>query len=103
MFLCRTLTHRPLAETKEIISSAEFIQWRALYLVEPWGDEWLQTGSVMAMLFNRWRKSSVSPASADEFIPKLRKTVMKKPVEHICSILSAYAANHNAAVQRTAK
>ena len=91
---------RPLWETKQSVSSDEFVKWRAYYRVEPWGDEWLQTSSVMSMLFNHWRRRGVPAAKPDEFIPKLRKPEPQKAAQDIATLLTAYANMHNASLQR---
>lgn len=95
MFLSVTFG-RPLRETKQSVDSAEFVKWRAYYRVEPWGDEWLRTSSMMSLLFNRWRKPGSPKAEADDFIPKVRKTAFKKSPDQIAAMLTMYATMHNA-------
>lgn len=58
----------------------QFRERYAHYLVEPWGDEWRQTGSIVAEIANQvtrymYAKAGRKPEgmlTADEVIPKLR-------------------------------
>lgn len=48
--LARTVTHKSVRETQEMIDSREFTEWRAAYKIKPWGDDWAQADLIAWMV-----------------------------------------------------
>ena len=67
-FLARSVFHCTVGELKQRLTEREFIQWHAYYKLEPWGDDWYQTASLMALYANSKSKKGTT-YDADEFIP----------------------------------
>ncbi len=64
------------------LTPEQFNEWWAMYLIEPWGDDWKQTGAICETAYNmglvtsrafgggRIEKSDLR--KADDYIPRLR-------------------------------
>ena len=65
MFLARTVFHCSAFELPYRITNEEFTLWMAEYDQRPWGDEWLQTGTITAAVVNsnpyRKKKRGIKP------------------------------------------
>lgn len=57
------------------ITSKQLSEWVAFYSLEPFGNEWLQIGTLAATIANTQRdpKKRPNPYKADDFIPKPEK------------------------------
>lgn len=53
----------------ERIPYALLQEWRAYHLIEPFGDDWQQTGTIAAAAMNPHTKKSLKP---DDFIPRYK-------------------------------
>lgn len=48
-------------------------EWMAFFELEPWGQEWLQTGTIASMIVNMQRDPKKSePVAPTDFIPGYR-------------------------------
>lgn len=52
------------------IEPEQFEEWRAMYQLEPWGDDWEQAGTVAAAVWNA-SGNTQEARSASEFIPSI--------------------------------
>lgn len=50
------------------MDSREFAEWMQLDAIEPFGDDWLQAGTVAAVVYNS--RPGVRAIKAGDFIPK---------------------------------
>lgn len=64
------------------LTPEQFDEWMAYYLLEPWGDEWLQAGTVAAEVRNAGLRSLAAAGvevddrdlrKPSQFVPKIRK------------------------------
>lgn len=78
------------------IDAIEFREWQELYDFAPWGDDWAQTGLMVATSINLWSKKKYKP---EQFIPGRRVPRRKSP-EQMEAELMLYARLHNAAIER---
>ena len=90
------MTHTSVRKTQQIIDAREFQEWQEYYKLEPFGDDWLQAGTIAATAVNSnpFVKRSVKP---ERFIPKAKAS--KTPAE-IEAQMNAWARAHNARIQR---
>lgn len=76
-----------VAEIKKSMSYKEFQEWFAFYELEPFGAEWLQTGSIAAAIYNNNanRKKSSKILNPDEFLPvkKVKAVVDPRKMKNI--------------------
>lgn len=65
------------------ISPEQFDEWMAYYLLEPWGDEWLQAGTIAAEVRNAGLRSLAAAGvqvddrdfrNPKQYVPKVRKS-----------------------------
>lgn len=66
------------------LTPEQFNEWWAMYLAEPWGDDWRQTGEIAAEMHNAGRLIAVAASmgnmklqesdirKADDYIPRWR-------------------------------
>lgn len=88
MKLCRVLG-MSLSESFERLSGDELDLWIAEYRIEPFGDDWLQAGSIAAAAANAFggrRKPS-------DYIPTPPK---KQTADEMTDIARGFARDHNA-------
>jgi hypothetical protein len=52
----------------------EFAEWMAYYTIEPFGDDWLRTASIISMIANANRDAKVKtePFKPEDFMPHIR-------------------------------
>lgn len=58
-----------VAELGERMSSHEFSEWMAFYDIEPFGDEWRQSGQIVSAIANSNRKKGARPFKIEDFMP----------------------------------
>lgn len=75
------------------MSLAEFRYWKALYRIEPWGDEWNQVRAGAAASLAPWNKH-VRPA---KFFPNSKPQQSTVEME---SQLNVFARRHNERILR---
>lgn len=83
-----------MRRTKQLISAREFQEWQELHRIEPWGDDWLQTGTIAATLVNLWTKLKVKP---ERFIPA-EKSSGRKSAQQMEAEMMHFARMHNAVI-----
>ena len=96
MHLARTVTHSTVEECMRRMSAREFQYWAAEYKLRPWGDDWLQAGTIAAASVAPWTKRRVK---AEQFIPTPRSSGRRDPRE-IEIQMRSWAAQHNARFER---
>lgn len=94
MLLARTVTTSTVEECKQRMSLAEFRHWRALYRIEPWGDEWSQARAIAASNLAPWNKETASN------LPKFFPVPQKKTATETEQMMAAFAKRHNTRVER---
>lgn len=55
------------------IDSAELAEWEAFYALEPFGQDWLQTGMLAAVNANCHGGNRGKPFAPEDFTPQLRQ------------------------------
>lgn len=80
------------------IDPAVFDEWYAMYLVEPWGDEWQQAGAVAAASMNGpiGAMGGEMKFAPKDFIPPYRTASEREALERRDAALQAYAENQDA-------
>jgi len=86
--------HASVRRTQRLVTAREFQEWQEAYAIEPWGDDWLQAGTIAATMVNMWSKSKVKP---ERFIPSV-KSSRKKTAEQMESEMMHFARLHNAVI-----
>ena len=84
--LTRSTGARSVRECKQNIASDEFTQWKALYAIEPWGDDWAQASLIASMLYNANRRRGAKAAKHDDFIPRTIEPTKTMTAEQIQAI-----------------
>lgn len=74
MFWFRLAGHlkggRTVAELQAVMSADEFLDWRAFYRLEPFGDEWRQTARIArSSAPQSWKKTDGTQWTEDDFMP----------------------------------
>lgn len=59
------------------------------YNIQPWGDDWDQTGLICATMGNLVRSKGKKPLSPDDFIPKRHRP--RQSLESMVAILNMAA------------
>lgn len=72
------------------MDAREFAEWQQLYAMEPWGDDWLQAGTVAAATVNLWSKRKYKP---EAFIPRAKEQQTAAEIE---AAMMRWAAAYNA-------
>lgn len=72
----------------EMIDSLEFAEWRALYQIKPWGDDWAQTDLIAWMLHT---VNSTKKLPVGHFLPTAfpAGVVHREPVWPSADVLAA--------------
>ena len=55
-----------MREAQRQISAPEFLLWKALYEIDPFGDDWLQAATITTATLSPWTKRDLNPR---QFIP----------------------------------
>lgn len=63
-----------------------------MYRIEPWGDDWMQAGTIAAASVAPWTKKKITP---EHFIPKAR---VPKTAAEIERQMNQWARMHNARI-----
>lgn len=92
MHLARTVTHSTLAECQQRMLAREFQYWVAEYKRRPWGDDWLQTGTLAAAVVAPWTRRRVRP---DQFIPGAKPAARRRDPKELEMEMQHFAALHN--------
>lgn len=53
------------------VGREQFNEWIALYRLEPWGDDWMQTGTIAAAIHNMAGKVNKESVVASDFVPNV--------------------------------
>lgn len=86
--------HTSVRRTQRLVTSREFQEWQEAYAIEPWGDDWLQAGTIAATMVNLWTKAKVKP---EKFIPSV-KSSRKKTAAQMETEMMHFARLHNATI-----
>lgn len=82
------------------IDSAEFTYWMAYYGIEPWGDDWLQTGLIVSKIHNcvpgRKRTQMLKPS---DVIPITYKRMERQTSDEIRGVMMQFASAHNRVIE----
>jgi hypothetical protein len=95
MHFARTVTHSTVEECKQRMSLAEFRHWKALFRIEPWGDEWSQVRAQSASSLAPWNKKVAH--NLPEFFPESKAQQSTLEME---SKLNVFARRHNERVKK---
>ena len=79
------------------MTAREFQEWQELYRIEPWGDDWLQAGTVAAAAVNVWSKRKVRP---DRFVPRAGSAGRQLTPREVETQMQHFAALHNARIEK---
>jgi hypothetical protein len=71
---------------KEATPSEVFEGWKAAYRVEPWGDDWWQTGVIASAAVNPHIRSTKKP---EDFMPMTKRALQFTNVDEIENALKA--------------
>ena len=91
MFLARTVLHSSVTETKRRIHSLEFESWKIEYRRMPWGDDWLQAGTIAAAAIAPYCKKSPDPM---DFIPGMKPK--EQTEDQMLNVFKMFAAQQEA-------
>lgn len=80
------------------IDPAVFDEWYAMYLVEPWGDEWQQAGWIAAASMNGpiMAMGGDPKYTPKNFIPPFHTQAEREALERRDAALQAYAESQDA-------
>lgn len=67
-----------VAECQDRVSSDEFVHWVAHAQREPFGIDWWQLSTLLAMFYNANRKKSSKKAKQEDFLPVVKKSKKRK-------------------------
>ena len=70
------------------LSSREISEWMAFYELEPFGDEWRQTGTIAAAAVAPYAKAGVT-VKPEQFMP-IRPETEDEPIEDDAMFLMAW-------------
>lgn len=76
------------------MDAREFQEWQEYYRLEPWGDDWMQTGLIVSSNANLWSKRKYKP---EQFIPRAKQ---RKTPEQMEAEMMQWARLHNARIER---
>jgi len=98
MRLALTLGYLDVNALLQSISGKQLTEWMAFFELEPFGQEWMQTGMITAMIanVNRDAKKRSEPFQPTDFIPGYRKP--PEDPEAVARKIEAYfmtLANHD--------
>lgn len=62
----------------ESISGEQLIEWIAFYQLEPFGDEWRQTGRICANIVNPYLQKGAKAATDEDFMPLAKRSRQSK-------------------------
>jgi hypothetical protein len=75
---------------KEATPSWVLEGWKAAYSVEPWGDDWWQTGVIASAAVNPHIKRSLAPS---EFMPRTKRSAGITDVDEMEAALRAWCGS----------
>jgi len=79
-------------EAQRQISAPEFLLWKALYQIDPFGDDWLQAATITTAALAPWTKRKLDPS---QFIPG-RQTQRRQTPEEVKHRLELFFSNFEA-------
>ena len=92
MKLCRVLG-MTLAESFERLSGDELDIWIAEHSIEPFGDDWLQAGTIASAVLMPHRKRGSAGLSPQDFIPTRKERKQQTPDE-MSAVFESLKADH---------
>lgn len=89
------MTHTSVAETKRLISSDEFTYWQAMFGLDPWGEDWMQTGTIAALMCNQNRARGAPAVKPDDFVFRPLKRKKKQSPEDMQAVFKQFTEAFN--------
>ncbi len=78
---------------EKYLSGDELEIWIAEHSIEPFGDDWLQAGTVAACILTPHRKPGTDPPKPQDFIPTVKKKSKQTP-EEMAGVFASLKADH---------
>lgn len=78
-----------MKETQKLIDSQEFVEWIALYGIEPWGDDWEQADLIACLMANINRRKGSKAFKRGDFIHRPLKKKRKQTQQEIAGVMKS--------------
>ena len=87
------MLHCSVREAQQRIDSREFVQWIALYNIEPWGEvrNDFMVAQLCAIMVNAWRGKGSKAVQAADFMPRFDRPTKTTTTKGIMGYFKALA------------